>query len=64
MAEEVLDRLGQLEEAVRRASDALGRMREENERLKREVTRLTGERKQMVTQIDSILHDINKLDLG
>lgn len=64
MADEVLDRLAQLEEAVRRATDALGRMREENERLRRELARLQGERKQMLTQIDAILNDITKLDLG
>jgi hypothetical protein len=64
MAEEMVDRLAQLEEAVRRAADALGRLREDNERLRREVARLTGERKQVLTQIDAILGDINKLDLG
>jgi hypothetical protein len=64
MAEEVLDRLTQLEEAVRRAADALGRMREDNERLRREIARLQGERKQVLTQIDAILNDITKLDLG
>jgi hypothetical protein len=64
MAEEMVDRLTQLEEAVRRAADALGRLREDNDRLRREVARLTGERKQVLTQIDAILVDINKLDLG
>jgi uncharacterized protein (DUF3084 family) len=64
MADEMVDRLGQLEEAVRRAADALARMREDNERLRREVARLEGERKQVLTQIDAILNDINKLDLG
>jgi uncharacterized protein (DUF3084 family) len=63
MTDDVIDRLAQLEDAVRRAADALGRLREENDRLRREVGRLTAERKQTVTQIDSILHDITKLDL-
>jgi FtsZ-binding cell division protein ZapB len=62
--DDVLERLGQLEGAVRRAAEALGRLREENERLKREVARLTAERKQVATQIDAILQDIAKLDLG
>ena len=61
--DDVIDRLAQLEEAVRRAADALGRLREDNERLRREVARLTAERKQTVAQIDSIIHDIAKLDL-
>ncbi len=64
MADSVLDRLTELENAVRRATEALGRMREENERLRREVARLGDERKQVVAQIDGILHDIAKLDLG
>ncbi len=64
MADEVLDRLGQLEDAVRRAAEALGRLREENERLRREVARLGNERKQVAAQIDAILNDIAKLDLG
>jgi len=63
MSDDVIDRLGQLEDAVRRAADALGRLREDNDRLRREVARLAGERKQTVTQIDSILNDIAKLDL-
>ncbi len=64
MADGVLERLAQLEEAVRRASDSLVRLREENEQLRREVARLGDERRQVVTQIDTILKDINKLDLG
>ena len=48
---------------MRRAADALARLREENDRLRREVGRLTAERKQTVSQIDSILNDIGKLDL-
>jgi len=61
--DEVLERLGQLEEAVRRAGETLGRLREDNERLRREVARLEGERRQVVTQIDTILKDIGKLNL-
>jgi phage shock protein A len=61
--DEVLERLGQLEEAVRRAGETFGRLREENERLRRDVARLEGERRQVVTQIDTILKDIGKLGL-
>ncbi|MBI4593499.1 MAG: hypothetical protein HY728_04735 [Candidatus Rokubacteria bacterium] len=63
MSDDVLDRLGQLEAAVQRAAEALGRLREDNERLKRELAREAAERKQMASQIDAILHDIGKLDL-
>ena len=64
MADTVLERLTQLEEAVRRASDSLLRLRDENEQLRREVTRLGDERRQVVSQIDAILKDVAKLDLG
>jgi FtsZ-binding cell division protein ZapB len=64
MTDDVVDRLTQLEEAVRRAGDAVVQLRSENEQLKREVRRFTDERRQMVGQIDVILKDIAKLDLG
>lgn len=64
MADGVLERLAQLEEAVRRASDSLVRLRDENEQLRREVSRLGDERRQVATQIDAILKDIAKLDLA
>ena len=63
MTDGVTERLTQLETAVRRASDALVRLRDDNARLKREVTRLMDERKQVVGQIDGILKDIGKLEL-
>ncbi len=63
MAEGVAERLAQLEDAVRRATEALQRLRDENERLKRDVARFTDERRQVLTQIESILNDIGKLDL-
>ena len=64
MSDGVADRLGELEAAVRRASDALVRLRGENERLRREIAHLTDERRQSLVQIDSILKDLEKLDLG
>ena len=63
MTDGVIERLAELETAVRRASDALVRLRDDNARLKREVTRLMDERKQILGQIDGILKDIGKLEL-
>jgi len=57
-------RLTQLEEAVRRAADTLTRLREDNERLRRDVKRLEDERRQVLGQMDAILKDLGKLDLG
>lgn len=63
MAEGLLERLVQLEDAVRRAADALARLRSENAELRREVKRLGDERRQVLSQVDAILKDIAKLDL-
>ena len=57
-------RLTQLEEAVRRAADTLTRLREDNDRLRRDVKRLEDERRQVLGQVDAILKDLGKLDLG
>jgi hypothetical protein len=73
----VLARLGQLENAIRKAAETQARLRDENARLamdaqrladdnaqlKREVTRLGDERRQVLGQIDMLLKDIGKLDL-
>ena len=64
MSDGVTERLGELEAAVRRAGEAIAQLRDDNERLLREVARLTDERKQSLTQIDAILKDIAKLGLG
>ena len=63
MAEGIVERLAELEAAVRRAVDALGHLREENAQLRREAKRVADERRQVVAQVDSILKDIAKLDL-
>jgi len=63
MADDVTERLTQLEEAVQRAGVALGRLKEENARLRRELAQVGEERRQTVTQIDAILKDIAKLDV-
>jgi hypothetical protein len=59
----LLERLAELEAAVRRAAVALVRLREDNERLRREVARLGSERRHVVAQIDAILRDLDKLGL-
>ena len=66
----VLGRLGQVENAVRKAGDAIARLRDENKRLadenaqlKREVAKAGDERRQVLSQIDTLLKDIGKLDL-
>jgi hypothetical protein len=64
MSDDVLERLTQLEAAVRRAGEAVARLREDNERLRRDVKRLEDERKQVLVQVDAILKDIGKLDLA
>ena len=64
MADGVAERLSQLEDAVRRAGEALMRLRDENDRLRRDHRRLEDEKKHVVAQIDAILRDIAKLDLG
>jgi len=63
MTDGVIERLGQLEEAVRRAAETLTRLREENDRLRRDVARLTDERRQVLGQIDGILSEIAKLEI-
>ena len=55
MTEPLLERLTQLETAVRRATETITRLREENSRLRQE-------RQQVLTQVDSILKDLVKLD--
>jgi hypothetical protein len=49
---------------VRRAGDTLARLREDNDRLRRDVKRLEDERRQVLGQVDAILKDLGKLDLG
>ena len=64
MSDDVLERLTQLETVVRRAGEVVTRLREDKERLRRDVKRMEDERRQVLTQVDAILKDIGKLDLG
>ena len=63
MGDGIVERLTELEVAVKRAAEALAQMREENAQLRREVRRLGDERRQVLNQVDMILKDISKLDL-
>jgi phage shock protein A len=63
MADGIAERLSQLEDAVRRTGEVVARLREENDRLRRDHRRLEDEKKHVVAQIDAILRDIAKLDL-
>jgi predicted nuclease with TOPRIM domain len=63
MGDNVVERLSELESAVKRAAEAIGHLREENAQLKREMRRLGDERRQVLAQVDMILKDIGKLDL-
>ena len=64
MSDDIGARLTELEDTVRRAADTLARLREDNDRLRRDVKRLEDERRQVLGQVDSILKDLGKLDLG
>ena len=64
MSDSITERLNELEAAVGRAAAVVARLREENDRLRRDNRRLEDERKQMLAQIDAVLRDIAKLDLG
>jgi len=64
MSDSIAERLAELEAAVGRAAAAVARLREDNDRLRREVKRLEDERRQVVSQVDAILKDIAKLDLA
>ena len=60
----MLARLAQLENAVRKAGEALARLREENARLSGDASSAwSDERRQVLVQIDTLLKDIGKLDL-
>ena len=53
--EPLLERLGELEAAVRRATETIARLRQEN-------ARMAAERRQVLSHVDTILKDLAKLD--
>jgi len=53
--EPLLERLGELEAAVRRATETIERLRQEN-------ARMAAERRQVLSHVDTILKDLAKLD--
>ena len=55
MAEPLLERLAQLEAGVRQATEVIGKLRKENQRL-------LEERKQVLSQVESILKDLGDLE--
>ena len=55
MAEPLQERLAQLEAGVRHATEMIGRLRKENERLLEEL-------RQVLSQVESILKDLGDLE--
>jgi len=73
MTESLGDRLEDLEKAVRRAAEVIAMLREESETLqaklatgeadRTELARLRQERKEMLGQVNTMLKEMEKLDL-
>ena len=73
MGEHLSERLEQLEKSVRRAADTIARLKAEREALAERVRALEAdcselaglrqERKEVLGQLDSILKELEKLDL-
>jgi chromosome segregation ATPase len=69
MAEGLGERLGQLEQAVRRAAELIGRLKAERAALEREgrelrarLHTLEGERKDVLAQVEGILRELDRLE--
>ena len=73
VAENLSERVADLEQSVRRAVDAIGLLRKERDALlarlqvleaeRRELQVMKQERKEVLAQVDSILRELDKLDL-
>ena len=73
MAENLSERLGHLERSVKQAAEAIVALRKEREALQArvaameqdrlELQSLRQERKDVLTQVDGILRELDKLDL-
>jgi DNA repair ATPase RecN len=73
MTENLTERLAELEQAVRRAADTIAKLKAERDGLHARLEALEGERtelralrqerKEVLSQVDSILKELDKLDL-
>jgi len=73
MAENLSERVAELEKSVKRAAEAIALLRKERDALQAKVTSLEAdrgelqalkqERKDVLAQVDSILKELDKLDL-
>ena len=73
MAENLSERVAELEKSVKRAAEAIALLRKERDGLQAKVTGLEAdrgelqalkqERKDVLAQVDSILKELDKLDL-
>ncbi|PYO54472.1 MAG: hypothetical protein DMD83_22190 [Candidatus Rokuibacteriota bacterium] len=73
MAENLSERVAELEKSVKRAAEAIALLRKERDALQAKVTGLEAdrgelqalkqERKDVLAQVDSILKELDKLDL-
>lgn len=73
MAENLSERLEQLEKSVRRAAETITRLRTERDGLQKklasaeaeraELTSLRQERKDVLAQVDGILKELDRLDI-
>ena len=74
MAENLSERLAELEKSVRRAAETIARLRRERDALqakleatgseRSELFSLRQERRDVLAQVDGILKELDKLDLG
>lgn len=73
MTENLMERLEQLEQSVKRAAETIAKVRAERDGLhariealeseRTELRALRQERKEVLTQVDGILKELDKLDL-
>jgi FtsZ-binding cell division protein ZapB len=73
MSENLSERVAELEKSVRRAAEAIALLRKERDGLQARLATLEGERgelqalrherKEVLAQVDSILKELDKLDL-
>jgi len=74
MAEGLVERLEQLEKSVKQAAEAIAQLRRERDALqarvqameqdRAELASLRQERKEVLAQVDGILKELDRLDIG